>query len=495
MNHHRTLAAAVACALAVGLCAGQVLADGTPDPSQIVEPPLIIAPASSPSDTQTEVPEQSAQPDVGDALPETDTAESSALASPSQRKPFIVEGEPVSPDIKDQQDPEGTVSFENLEKRMRENNLTILSLDRNIESIEAIDLDEMKDSLTMAIRMLQGQQKQLEQLVDGVGATMSGLEGMLDAQTLALFEATMVAYPQATIVSLQTQIDSFQDTVSQIEDGTMEDDLNAAASQLINIQDQVVMGGETLYLALLGLEQTQQGLTRNLNALDRTLAQLDVRYDMGQISALTLAEAKAGRTALVSGMATLEMNMTALRRQLEGMLGEEITGTLQLQPLTAVTKDQLAAVNYTEGLKQVKANSYDLDTANKAWADAERAYRDLKDSKAADFEVDSAYYTAKAADLSWQAAKQSIELSFSSLCDQILDQQQVLEASRTTLAVKQDSFAAAQLKYAQGTISHHALLDAQDALDEAADAVDTAAIDLFTVYNNYRWAVEHGILN
>ena len=28
-----------------------------------------------------------------------------------------------------------------------------------------------------------------------------------------------------------------------------------------------------------------------------------------------------------------------------------------------------------------------------------------------------------------------------------------------------------------------------------SDTADTAAVDLFTSYNNYRWAVEHGILN
>jgi len=491
MKHRRHLAAALACVLAAGLFAGQALADGTPDPSQIPEAPILISPAPPASDAQPALPPEAVDADAA----ETQTGSSSPVVL-SQRRAFILDGDVGSQDISDIQDPDGTVSFENLEPRMREHNLNILALEENIESIEAIDLDEMHDSLTKAIWILESQQKQLEQLVDGVGAALSGLGGMLDEQTLALFQTSLVAYPQATIASLQSQIDSCNDTIKQIENGSIEDESDAAISQLMNIQDQVVMGGETLYLTLLGLEQTQQGLTRNLNALDRTLAQLNVRYEMGQISALTLAEAKAGRTSLVSGMTTLEMNITALRRQLEGMLGEEISGTLQLQPLTAVTKDQLAAVNYAEDLKKVKNHSYDLEAANKAWFDAEEAYDDVRQNKtAAEYEIDSAHYAVKAADLSRKATIQSIELSFSTLCDQILDQQQVLNAAKTTLAVKQDAFAAAQLKYQQGTISHHALLDAQDALDEAADAVDTAAIDLFTFYNNYCWAVERGILN
>ncbi|MBQ8801223.1 MAG: TolC family protein [Clostridium sp.] len=495
MNHRRQLAAALACAMAVGLCAGHVFADGTADPVEIVDTPEIISPAD-PAPESTESPEAEVSEEAAGAdAPLSQPAGTAALSS---RKAFIVEGEPISPDIplSERQDPEGTVSFENLEARMRENNLNILALDENIESIEAIDLKAMHGSLTQAIWMLESQQKKLEQLVDGVSATVSGLEGLLDEQSIALFEASLIAYPQATIASLQTQIDTCRDTIEQIKDGSMEEEYDAVISQLMNAQDQIVMGGQTLYLALLGLEQTQQGLLRNQNALDRTLAELDIRYEMGQISALSLAEANSGRTALISGMETLSMNMTALRRQLEAMLGEEITGTITLQPLTAVTAEQLSAVDYNTDLKKVKRYSYDLEAANKAWHDAESDYHDLKASNtAAGYEVDSAHYAAKAADLSKQATEQSIELTFANLCDQIRDQQQVLSAAKTTLTVKQDSYAAAQLKYEQGTISYNVLMDAQDALDEAADTVDTAAIDLFTYYNNYCWAVEHGILN
>lgn len=52
-----------------------------------------------------------------------------------------------------------------------------------------------------------------------------------------------------------------------------------------------------------------------------------------------------------------------------------------------------------------------------------------------------------------------------------------------------------QLKYEQGTISYNELLTAQDDLAAAQDEVDTAAINLFSTYNTYRWAVDYGILN
>ena len=61
--------------------------------------------------------------------------------------------------------------------------------------------------------------------------------------------------------------------------------------------------------------------------------------------------------------------------------------------------------------------------------------------------------------------------------------------------MEESNYAADQLKYEQGTISKNTLLTAQDDLESARDTVATAERNLFSAYNNYRWAVDHGILN
>ena len=71
----------------------------------------------------------------------------------------------------------------------------------------------------------------------------------------------------------------------------------------------------------------------------------------------------------------------------------------------------------------------------------------------------------------------------------------LLDAAQTALAVEQDNYAVSQLKYEQGNLSENDLLEAQDKVSEAQETVDGAANDLFSAYNNYRWAVEYGILN
>lgn len=480
MNHPRKLAAALACALILGLCSAHALAGEEASSSPETQPPLLISPAPQlPPVAETET----IPPSIGTIT--------GSIILDSSHAPTTQDTEIT--------DAKGTISFPNLKARMLGHNLNILALDASIDSVAAIDYDELEDTLESTLSMLKLQQNQMSQLIRGTSSAIEGLQSALDAQGTGIditgFEAILNAYPQSALASLASQMASIEATLDDIDDGDMSDQSNTAIRQMKNGKNQILMGGESLYLAILGLEQTTQGLQRQSDALDRTIAELELRYEIGQISSLTLAEAKAGRTALASGMQTLEMNVTSLKRQLEGMLGMEITGALQLQPLIAVSDAQLAAMDYQADLKQVLKNSHEIYAAKQSLYTAEDSLDDLDLRTAADYEIDSAEYAVKAAELTLKATEQSVELKFAALYDLIQDQKQVLNAAQTTLAVKQSALAAAQLKYSQGTISKNTLLSAEDTLAEAQTAVDTAAVDLFTSYNNYRWAVEHGILN
>jgi len=246
------------------------------------------------------------------------------------------------------------------------------------------------------------------------------------------------------------------------------------------------------------LDQTDATLGRTLATLDRTLAELDIRYEMGQISSLNLAEAKAGRTSLVSGRETLNMNRNSLRLQLQSMLGMELTGKLALAGLPELHRSELDAMDVEADLAKAKAASYELLAAQSTLDDAKEAYEDACDeynSNTKKYEFVSAQHTWQAAQHTYTATVQNYELSFRALYAQVKDYEQVLAAARTSLAVKEDSLAAARIKFEQGTISQFDLLDVQDTVAEAQDTVNSAEIDLFTAYNNYCWAVERGILN
>lgn len=380
-------------------------------------------------------------------------------------------------------DPEGTVSFANLEARVRENNLTIRMLEESIASIDVVDYekmyDELKDGLN-EIAKIQRTMLQLGQLDSAMGNT--SLSGSFSSEYI--------------FSNLDASYDSLRETFDDLKDGKIQGDYAAAKRQLENAENQVVMGAETLYMAILEMQNTRASLQRQLDALDRTVEEMELRYKLGQISALTLQQVKNGRTQLASGIATLDMNIRNYTRQLEVMLGLEQTGSLTLAEPPQVSDKLVAEMDYDTALAAAKEKSYDLFAAQKTLEDAEETYKDsIKGYGQNNYHYKSAVHTYEAAKYTYQSTVQSFEMNFRTMYDAVADYQQVLKASQSALDYQKNACAASQLKYQQGTISKNSLLEAQDSLASAEADVATAKHNLFSAYHTYLWAVEYGILN
>ncbi len=368
-------------------------------------------------------------------------------------------------------DAEGTLSFENLGARMRAGNYAILSLEEGVAAVECIDFDKMYEDLHDGLNQIARIQWQLLQAGQGGSYTYE---------------------------SLEQRYNSARDTFDDLKEGKLQKDYEDTARQLRGSEDQLVAVGESLYVNLLSLEEQSAALTRQAAALDRTLEELELRYQLGQISAMTLEQTKAGRTQLESGKAQLDAGIAQVRRQLNAMIGEDLTADLTLGPLPAVTAEQLAAMDVEKDYETFKEASYDLYAAKLTLDDADEDYKD----KARDLGYNSDKYEYVAARHQWQAAQytynaavQNAELSFRSLYDSVQSYASALNAAKVSLECERSDLAAAQLKYEQGTISENALRTAEGDLYTAQDAVNAAERDLFTAYNNYRWAVDHGLLN
>ena len=370
-------------------------------------------------------------------------------------------------------DPVGTLTFENLDRRMRENNLTLLALEENIQAIRVIDYDEMYEDIRQALNEIASAQwTMITSVPMGMGSMMAS--------------------------SLDAQYDALREQFEAIKDGELQKDNEDAIWQLQTLQDQMVLAGETTYLGVVELENSLKTVDRNLETLDRTLQELELRYELGQISSQTLEQTRASRTALLSTRQTLVSNLSNYKLQLELMAGGELNGQIQLGALPQVTDGQLAAMDLEADLAAAKEASYDLYEAQLTLDDAKETYDDAggdgyhnKDN----YEWQAANHQWNAARYTHDAAVQNFETAFRTLYLQVKDCKQVLDAAGTALAVEQSNYAVTQLKYEQGSVSYNALLEAQDSVDEAQDAVDTAANDLFSAYHTYRWAVDRGILN
>ena len=456
---NRKTAVLAAAAVILALCGAAAFADdqvqegGTPDQSQSLQ----AGDQSQQTDGQTSQEEQE----------DTAQGEAGEQAEPSGEETGEEEEQPAQEETSP--DPEGTLSFGNLAGRMREHELNILSLEETIASMEVIDYDKMQEDL----------RKQLNSIANIQWALI------LQGQSMAAD-------------SLQQSYDALRDAFDDLKDGVLQEDNAAVVRQLENAQDQVVMAGESLYVALTELELNRQTAQRSLEALERTIEEMELRYELGQISALTLEQTKAGKASIQSTLDTLDMNITNYKLQLELMVGEEPQGTVRLQELPQVTQQQVEALDLEKDLEAAKEISYQLFAAQRTLDDAKEAYQDAgKDYhyNENNYNYLSAQHTWQAAQYTYDATVQAFENSFRTLYLQVKDCWQVLQAAQTALACEKDSYAADQLKYEQGTLSRNKLLEAEDELSAAQDKVDGAMIDLFTAYHNYRWAADCGILN
>ena len=389
-----------------------------------------------------------------------------ALADEQDKeKPAAEETAQTTPDA------EGTLRFENLSARMKTGYYTVMSLEENIAAIECIDYDKMYEDLRDGLNQIAEAQWMMLQ-IPGAGETY-------------------------TYKSLQDQYDTLRKTFDDIKDGKLQQDNADLVRQLRNAQASLLAAGESLYVGLLALEDQSAALTRQNAALDRTIEEVKLRYELGQVSAMTLQQTEAGKTQAESGKAALDAAVAQLRRQLNAMIGEELTAPLTLNALPEVTAEQLAAMDVEKDLEKAKAASYDLYAAKLTLDDADEEYKD----KARDlgYNEDNYEYIAvkhrwQAAQYTYNAAVQNFELSFRSLYDSVQSYASALNAAKVSLECERSDLAAAQLRYEQGTISENALHTAEDELYTAQDTVSGAERDLFTAYNNYRWAVDYGLL-
>ena len=394
---------------------------------------------------------------------------SAALAAEGPAEPE----EPQTPVGEYIPDPVGSITFGNLSRRMHEGNLQVRSIQENIDILEELDYDDLKEDLRLQLNQMAQAQWMMVQF---------GQSG-----TLA-YERMDQAY------------DAVREQFDAIKDGDMQADNADTIRQLKNLQNQIVMAGEATYIALAAMEIQQDGLERQLAALDRQITELDLRYELGHISSLTLKQARSGRAALSSGLATLGMNLDTYKGQLELLIGADITGNIALGALPSVSQAELNAMDLEKDLATAKANSWALYEASETHKDALKDYNDKggdygQTYKANDRDYTQARHTYYSAKYTYDNTVQNFELGLRNLYLKVKDCQQILSAARTALAVERDNYAAAQLKQSQGNLSQNALLEAGDKLKEAQEKVAGAENDLFSAYNTYRWAVDYGILN
>ena len=365
-------------------------------------------------------------------------------------------------------DPAGTVSWANLESRIRSGSLSALILAENIGSIEVIDYDQMAQDIRDQLNAIADLQWMMILMGDRMSAN-----------------------------SLDQTYDSLRENFDAIQDGEMQADNADVVWQLEDTVNQVVSGGETLYITLAGLEQQAADGQRGLDTIDRNLEQLRLRQQLGQVSQQTVEELEQTRSQTVSQLQTLDTTIRQMKAQLQTLIGETPTGEITLGPLPTQDTMEWEEPDYEADLEAAKAASWTLRDAQKTLEDAEETWEDARD----EYRLPSEQYLYQQAEHVWNAAQftydstvQNFEVGFQPLYNPMINDQQVLEAAQSALAWQQTLLETAQTRYDLGLISYSEVLTAQDNVASAQSTVDSAWRDLFTARSSYRWAVESGLM-
>ena len=412
---------------------------------------------------------------------------------------------------------DGTLSFSQIGERVKANNLTLKAAQESLKQAQAMDwndaIDEMEDAIDnldiQISQLLTGSSSQLAEANKALQASLASVsvskEGFVDLgdvikNTIAVSTLTTLSeYGKIQVESLKSTKESLEDQLDDLKEQKEDYQKTLADTerQIDYAADQTISGAESLYLTILSTQLQLDGLKNNtLASTQRSWKEIELRYQLGQVSKLTLTQVQNGYESLESSITSLENTVSTLYRSLQSLMGDVPTGKLRLLDTPSVTANELSYLNYASDLSKAKEKSYTLYTADRAVEDAEDAMNDTRrDEGKNSYQYKMAEYAYQSSLYKKDAAVASFEASFLNLYKAIAPAQTALAAKQSALAYEQQMYAVAEKKYQLGNLSANALQDAKDTLDSAQRDVEAAQLDLFTAYHSYDQAVKLGLVS
>lgn len=412
---------------------------------------------------------------------------------------------------------DGTLAFSQIGERVKANNLTLKAAEESLKQAKAMDWDDAIDEMEDAIdnldiqisQLLTGSKAQLEKAqadlatsLNGISVTdgnLTGLKEVIQNTVILSTFSSLSQYSQMQAASLKASKESLEDQLDDLKEQKQDyqKTLKDTECQIDYAADQTISGAESLYLTILSTQLQLDGLKNNtLASTQRSLKEIELRYQLGQVSKLTLTQVQNGYESLESSITSLENTVSTLYSSLQSLMGDVPTGKLRLLDTPSVTADELSYLNYASDLSKAKENSYTLYTADRAVEDAEDAMNDARrDEGKNSYQYKMAEYAYQSSIYKKDAAVASFEASFLNLYKAIAPAQTALAAKQSALAYEQQMYAVAEKKYQLGNLSANALQDAKDTLDSAQRDVEAAQLDLFTAYHSYDQAVKLGLVS
>lgn len=356
-----------------------------------------------------------------------------------------------------------SLRFQELSSVLKKYNSNIRALDASLADIKTSGTGDLENAVSS-----------MENLRDSFDTVMNTVTQMgsnpdlpedqkLIYQALSMSMGVSIASIRSQISALQNQIDSVNTT------------LKTTKNTLNNSIYQIIKGAETLYIGIVTMENSMEGINRGIAALDRAVAITEKQVQLGMASQYDLETVKHQRTQAASGLQALQFQIKTSKITLESMCDMPANGTVKLETLPLPSHDELSIVNYSENLSSVTAKNVEVQNADIKRHDEDDTTHDANER-------------------TYEAAVDTFAYKYQIICLTVPEKNRLVETAQETVDYQQKTLKIAEKKYSLGMLSHEELLAEQNNFQTATDDMFNAQLELFTAYRNYIWATSQGIV-
>ena len=363
------------------------------------------------------------------------------------------------------------LTFDTLEKTVREGNVSIRSYQQTVESAEKTDVSDQYVNKYF----------NLSQQIDAYDKQISSLKKSRDSIEDADLRKTITAQIsvlQATRDSLYQQYKDLDDDEDDAKD-EQKKTVDSTRRQMQNNADTICLSAENNYISLASMQYSLAQTKRSLQQLDRSIAQTKKQVALGIATKNTLSGLESQRELLAAQQKSAQTSADSLANTLAIQCGYPTGTEITIESLPEVTAEQLASIDYETDLAEALKNSYSIWSADDSVRKASDDYEN---------DVTNNLHAYEAAKIQRDATEESVKSSFRKLYKTMQEKITAMAAAQTDLAQAQKTFAVSQLQYNRGMISRIKFEEAQDTYTTAQETAENARTGLLTAYNNYQWA-------
>ena len=363
------------------------------------------------------------------------------------------------------------LSFDTLEKTVREGNVSIRSYQQTVESAEKTDVSDQYVNKYFS----------LSQQIDAYDKQISSLKKSRDSiedTDLRKTITAQISVLQATRDSLYQQYKDLDDDEDDAKD-EQKKTVDSTRRQMQNNADTICLSAENNYISLASMQYSLAQTERSLQQLDRSIAQTKKQVALGIATKNTLSGLESQRELLAAQQKSAQTSADSLANTLAIQCGYPTGTEITIESLPEVTAEQLASIDYETDFAEALKNSYSIWSADDSVRKASDDYEN---------DVTNNLHAYEAAKIQRDATEESVKSSFRKLYKTMQEKNTAMTAAQTDLAQAQKTFAVSQLQYNRGMISRIKFEEAQDTYTTAQETAENARTGLLTAYNNYQWA-------